>query len=84
MVCIAPRYTSAVASFCRLLGQIAAVASPYMIGYIVQKGTKEEWKIAFYVMTIVLFVCGASFQFFGSGLDLNIAFQKNLTIQTFK
>uniref|UniRef100_A0A914YUF2 Major facilitator superfamily (MFS) profile domain-containing protein n=1 Tax=Panagrolaimus superbus TaxID=310955 RepID=A0A914YUF2_9BILA len=66
MVCIAPRYTSSVASFCRLLGQIAAVASPYMIGYIVQKGTKEEWKIAFYVMTIVLFICGAAFQFFGS------------------
>uniref|UniRef100_A0A914NXZ6 Major facilitator superfamily (MFS) profile domain-containing protein n=1 Tax=Panagrolaimus davidi TaxID=227884 RepID=A0A914NXZ6_9BILA len=66
MVCIAPRYTSSVASFCRLLGQIAAVASPYMIGYIVQKGTKEEWQIAFYVMTVVLFVCGAAFQFFGS------------------
>ncbi|KAE9550582.1 hypothetical protein FO519_006209 [Halicephalobus sp. NKZ332] len=66
MVCIAPRYTSAVASFCRLLGQIAAVASPYMIGFIVRKGTKEEWQIAFFVIAFVLVSCGASFQFCGS------------------
>jgi len=66
MVCIAPRYTSAVASFCRLLGQIAAVASPYMIGYIVRQETKEEWQIAFFVIAVVLIVCGLSFQFFGS------------------
>uniref|UniRef100_A0A7E4ZTC0 MFS domain-containing protein n=1 Tax=Panagrellus redivivus TaxID=6233 RepID=A0A7E4ZTC0_PANRE len=66
MVCVAPRYTSSVASFCRLFGQIAAVASPYMIGWIVQKGTRDEWNIAFYVIAIVLLSCGLAFQLFGS------------------
>ncbi|CAK5041872.1 unnamed protein product [Meloidogyne enterolobii] len=64
VVCIAPRYTSSIASFSRLLGQIASVASPYMIGLIV--GTKQEWQFAFWVMAFILISTGLLFQFFGS------------------
>lgn len=66
VVCIAPRYTSSIASFSRLLGQIASVASPYMIGLIVVKGTKQEWQFAFWVMAFILISTGLLFQFFGS------------------
>lgn len=66
VVCIAPRYTASVASFSRLLGQIASVASPYMIGIIVKKGTREEWQVAFYVMAFVLISTGLLFQVGGS------------------
>jgi hypothetical protein len=67
VVCVAPRYTSAVASFSRFLGQIASVVAPYMIGSIVTKGTREEWQIAFYIMAFVLISTGIFFQFGGSG-----------------
>jgi hypothetical protein len=67
VVCVAPRYTSAVASFSRFLGQIASVVAPYMIGSIVIKGTREEWQIAFFIMAFVLISTGVFFQFGGSG-----------------
>ncbi|KAH7725442.1 major facilitator superfamily transporter [Aphelenchoides avenae] len=54
----------------RLLGQIASVASPYMIGIIVKKGTREEWQVAFYVMAFVLISTGLLFQVGGSGWAL--------------
>ncbi|CAK5081763.1 unnamed protein product [Meloidogyne enterolobii] len=79
VVCIAPRYTSSIASFSRLLGQIASVASPYMIGLIVVKGTKQEWQFAFWVMAFILISTGLLFQFFGSGL-LKYIFQKILRL----
>jgi hypothetical protein len=63
---VAPRYTSAVASFSRFLGQIASVIAPYMIGSIVIKGTRDEWQIAFFVMSFVLITTGLFFQFGGS------------------
>lgn len=66
VVCIAPRYTSSIASFSRLLSQIASVASPYMIGLIVVRGTKSEWSLAFWVMAAILISTGFLFQFFGS------------------
>lgn len=66
VVCIAPRYTSSIASFSRLLGQIASVASPYMIGIIVIKGTKGEWQFAFWLMAAILISTGLLFQFYGS------------------
>lgn len=66
MVCVAPRYTSGVASFSRFLGQIASVVAPYMIGSIVLKGTREEWKFAFFIMALVLITTGIFFQIAGS------------------
>uniref|UniRef100_A0A183BXT6 MFS domain-containing protein n=1 Tax=Globodera pallida TaxID=36090 RepID=A0A183BXT6_GLOPA len=66
VVCIAPRYTSSIASFSRLLGQIASVVSPYGIGVIVANGTKAEWQLAFWGMAAILFSTGIVFQLFGS------------------
>uniref|UniRef100_A0A914I662 Major facilitator superfamily (MFS) profile domain-containing protein n=1 Tax=Globodera rostochiensis TaxID=31243 RepID=A0A914I662_GLORO len=66
VVCIAPRYTSSIASFSRLLGQIASVVSPYGIGIIVANGTKAEWQLAFWGMAAILFSTGIVFQLFGS------------------
>ncbi|KAF7638604.1 hypothetical protein Mgra_00001982 [Meloidogyne graminicola] len=80
VVCIAPRYTSSIASFTRLLGQIASVASPYMIGLIVVKGTKQEWQLAFWVMAFILISTGILFQFFGSANVQEWAINPNLDI----
>ncbi|KAL3093197.1 hypothetical protein niasHT_022647 [Heterodera trifolii] len=66
VVCIAPRYTSSIASFSRLLGQIASVVSPYGIGIIVANGTKAAWQFSFLGMAAILFSTGILFQFFGS------------------
>ncbi|KAI6224931.1 putative transporter C02C2.4 [Aphelenchoides besseyi] len=66
VVCIAPRYTSAVASFSRFLGQVASVLAPYMIGSIVHTGKREEWQIAFFIVAFVLISTGIFFQFCGS------------------
>ncbi|KAI1732909.1 major facilitator superfamily domain-containing protein [Ditylenchus destructor] len=63
IVCIAPRYTASVASFSRLLGNIASVASPYMIGFF---GDREEWKLAFWVIAFVSISTGILFQLCGS------------------
>ncbi|EJW81304.1 major facilitator superfamily transporter [Wuchereria bancrofti] len=38
IVCIAPKYTSSVASFCRLWGTVGSITSPYIIGMITIKG----------------------------------------------
>jgi len=77
IVVIAPRYTSAVASFCRLLAQIASVASPWMIGMIVTEGTADEWKMAFWMMTVILTIAGVLFQIFGSASIQNWAIPLN-------
>ncbi|VDO40939.1 unnamed protein product [Brugia timori] len=37
IVCIAPKYTSSVASFCRLWGTVGSITSPYIIGMITIK-----------------------------------------------
>ncbi|KAL3102285.1 hypothetical protein niasHS_003694 [Heterodera schachtii] len=66
VVCIAPRYTSSIASFSRLLGQIASVVSPYGIGIVVANGTKAAWQFSFLGMAAILFSTGILFQFFGS------------------
>uniref|UniRef100_A0A915D377 Uncharacterized protein n=1 Tax=Ditylenchus dipsaci TaxID=166011 RepID=A0A915D377_9BILA len=63
VVCIAPRYTSSVASFSRLLGNIASVASPYMLGFF---GDREEWNLAFFAIAFVLISTGFLFQLCGS------------------
>lgn len=63
IVCIAPRYTASVASFSRMLGQIASVASPYMLGFF---GDREEWQLAFMVISFVLISTGFVFQCCGS------------------
>lgn len=66
VVCIAPRYTATVASFSRFLGQLASVASPYMIGRMFVEGSKEEWQMIFWVMAFILIIPGVLFQLCGS------------------
>ncbi|KAI6238161.1 putative transporter C02C2.4 [Aphelenchoides fujianensis] len=66
VVCVAPRYTSAVASFSRFLDQVASVLAPYMIGSIVHTGKREEWQVAFFIVAFVLISTGIFFQFGGS------------------
>uniref|UniRef100_A0A914DR20 Major facilitator superfamily (MFS) profile domain-containing protein n=1 Tax=Acrobeloides nanus TaxID=290746 RepID=A0A914DR20_9BILA len=86
IVCVAPRFTSSVASFSRLLGQIASVASPYMIGFVVKKGTREEWQFSFYVISFILIASGILFQFYGSASIQPWAKQeiKEVTIESVK
>ncbi|CAD5220082.1 unnamed protein product [Bursaphelenchus okinawaensis] len=66
VVCVAPRYTSSVASFSRFFAQVASVAAPYMIGLVVKDDTKEEWKMAFFIMAFILISTGFIFQFWGT------------------
>lgn len=67
VVCVAPRYTSTVASFSRFFAQIASVAAPYLIGLVVTGGGKAEWALAFYIMAGVLISTGIVFQLGGTG-----------------
>uniref|UniRef100_A0A915Q645 Major facilitator superfamily (MFS) profile domain-containing protein n=1 Tax=Setaria digitata TaxID=48799 RepID=A0A915Q645_9BILA len=66
IVCIAPKYTSSVASFCRLWGTAGSVASPYIIGMIAIKSVMSEWRTVFIIMVCVLTSTGAIFQLFGT------------------
>ncbi|KAK0398401.1 hypothetical protein QR680_002576 [Steinernema hermaphroditum] len=66
IVCVAPIYTSGIASFCKLLAQIASVASPYMIGSLTKNGQLWEWNVVFYLISGVLFSTGLFFQISGS------------------
>uniref|UniRef100_A0A1I7ZTC4 MFS domain-containing protein n=1 Tax=Steinernema glaseri TaxID=37863 RepID=A0A1I7ZTC4_9BILA len=66
IVCVAPIYTSGIASFCKLLAQIASVASPYMIGSLTKNGQLWEWNLVFYLIAGVLFSTGLFFQISGS------------------
>ncbi|TMS37980.1 hypothetical protein L596_004803 [Steinernema carpocapsae] len=66
IVCVAPIYTSGIASFCKLLAQIASVASPYMIGLLTKNGQLVEWQLVFYLISGVLFTTGLFFQISGS------------------
>ncbi|CAD5226973.1 unnamed protein product [Bursaphelenchus xylophilus] len=67
VVCVAPKYTSSVASFSRFFAQVASVAAPYMIGLVVVDDTKEEWKMAFFIMAFILISTGVAFQIWGTG-----------------
>uniref|UniRef100_A0A0N5AQK4 MFS domain-containing protein n=1 Tax=Syphacia muris TaxID=451379 RepID=A0A0N5AQK4_9BILA len=66
IVSIAPKYTAAIASFCRLTGNIASVVSPALIGWIAKKGSLDEWRIIFIVMTVTLLATGTCYQLWGS------------------
>ncbi|CAG9540192.1 unnamed protein product [Cercopithifilaria johnstoni] len=66
IVCIAPKYTSSVASFCRLWGTVGSITSPYIIGMIIIKGVMSEWRSVFIIMVCVLTSAGAIFQLFGT------------------
>lgn len=49
------------------IGTITAIVSPSMVGFIVQNGLKDEWKIVFYI-TAGFCVCGSIvFGIFGKG-----------------
>ncbi|VDP16682.1 unnamed protein product [Onchocerca flexuosa] len=66
IVCIAPKYTSSVASFCRLWGTVGSISSPYIIGMITSKNVISEWRTVFIIMTCILTLTGAIFQLFGT------------------
>ncbi|VIO87631.1 Major Facilitator Superfamily protein [Brugia malayi] len=66
IVCIAPKYTSSVASFCRLWGTVGSITSPYIIGMITIKSVMSEWKTVFIIMICILILTGAIFQLFGT------------------
>ncbi|VDK89147.1 unnamed protein product [Litomosoides sigmodontis] len=66
IVCIAPKYTSSVASFCRLWGTVGSITSPYIIGMITVKSVMSEWQTVFVIMICVLTMTGAIFQLFGT------------------
>ncbi|VDK42800.1 unnamed protein product [Gongylonema pulchrum] len=74
IVCLAPKYTSSVASFCRLWGTIGSVASPYIIGVIAVKSVVSEWSMVFLVMITVLVTTGIFFQLCGTDF---ICFKKS-------
>ncbi|EFO18444.1 major facilitator superfamily transporter [Loa loa] len=66
IVCIAPKYTSSVASFCRLWGTAGSITSPYIIGMITVQSVMSEWRAVFIIMICVLILTGAIFQLFGT------------------
>ncbi|KAM3725341.1 putative transporter slc-17.3 [Dirofilaria immitis] len=77
IVCIAPKYTASVASFCRLWGTFGSISSPYIIGMITAKNAKNrsclnensvisEWRTVFIIMICILTSTGAIFQLFGT------------------
>ncbi|KAL3982954.1 Major Facilitator Superfamily protein [Acanthocheilonema viteae] len=66
IVCIAPKYTSSVTSFCRLWGTVGSITSPYIIGMITIKSVMSEWRTVFIIMICVLTLTGVIFQLFGT------------------
>ncbi|MFH4976014.1 hypothetical protein AB6A40_002723 [Gnathostoma spinigerum] len=68
IVCLAPKYTSSVASFCRLWASIASVAAPYIIGIITKRSVLSEWRLAFCLMVFILLLAGVFFQISGSAV----------------
>ncbi|VDM91709.1 unnamed protein product [Onchocerca ochengi] len=66
IVCIAPKYTSSVASFCRLWGTVGSISSPYIIGMITAENVISEWRTVFVIMICILTLTGAIFQLFGT------------------
>ncbi|KHN74125.1 putative transporter C02C2.4 [Toxocara canis] len=82
IVCIAPKYTSSVAAFCRLWATIASVASPYLIGMITKKSVLSEWQIVFTVMIAVLITTGIFFQLCGSASVQDWAHDSGMALAT--
>uniref|UniRef100_F1L3P5 Transporter n=1 Tax=Ascaris suum TaxID=6253 RepID=F1L3P5_ASCSU len=78
IVCIAPKYTSSVAAFCRLWATIASVASPYLIGVLTKKSVLWEWQIVFAIMIVILTTTGIFFQFCGSASVQDWAHETNV------
>ncbi|CAJ0950522.1 unnamed protein product, partial [Mesorhabditis belari] len=70
LLSVAPAHTAAVNSLTRVFGQIASIASPYIIGFITVQNTMSEWRIVFFVIAGALIVSGTFFLIFGSAEPL--------------
>uniref|UniRef100_A0A0N4ZBN0 MFS domain-containing protein n=1 Tax=Parastrongyloides trichosuri TaxID=131310 RepID=A0A0N4ZBN0_PARTI len=73
IVCIAPKYTALVGSYCRVWAQFASVMAPFSIGLLVKSNNPEDWKYVFYILTVLLLSCGIHFQIYGSSSPLEWA-----------
>uniref|UniRef100_A0A0K0E752 MFS domain-containing protein n=1 Tax=Strongyloides stercoralis TaxID=6248 RepID=A0A0K0E752_STRER len=73
IVCIAPKYTAVVGSYCRMWAQFASVMAPFTIGLLVKSNNPDDWKYVFYILTALLFLCGIHFQIYGSSSPMGWA-----------
>uniref|UniRef100_A0A0N5C665 MFS domain-containing protein n=1 Tax=Strongyloides papillosus TaxID=174720 RepID=A0A0N5C665_STREA len=73
IVCIAPKYTAVVGSYCRIWAQFASVMAPFTIGLLVKSNNPKDWNYVFYILTTLLFSCGIHFQIYGSSSPMKWA-----------
>ncbi|VDK58981.1 unnamed protein product [Anisakis simplex] len=70
LLCIAPKYSGTMVSCSMVLGTLANIAAPNIIGgFILKTGSPEEWAVVFYVCAGICIFAGIVFLIFGSSVE---------------
>ena len=66
---IAPNFSGTIFGIANTLSSLGGFLSSFMVGSITNEksGTFSQWKIIFYILSVMYFVGAMSFAFFGSG-----------------
>ena len=65
-ISIAPQYAGMVASLSRIAGQLASIATPYLVGWLTPDGTAAQWRHVYFTSAALMAAAGLVFLLFGS------------------
>ncbi|MFH4980168.1 hypothetical protein AB6A40_006877 [Gnathostoma spinigerum] len=64
---VAPHFAGTLVGIGNMLGGVAGIICPLLVGWLVKEGTREEWKIVFWITGVVLILGAMIFSIFCDG-----------------